>query len=116
MTKILAYPLGKNLDNYNVPDGIETIGKNAFYYCATLTNITIPDTVTSIEEEAFYKCTGLTSITIPNSVTSIEYSAFKGCAALTDIYVDQAESTLLKYSGVPEGCTIHWNSTGSESV
>ena len=116
MTKILAYPLGKNLDNYNVPDGIETIGKNAFYYCATLTNITIPDTVTSIEEEAFYKCTGLTSITIPNSVTSIEYSAFKGCAALTDIYVDQAESTLLKYSGVPEGCTIHWNSKGSESV
>ena len=116
MTKILAYPLGKNLDNYNVPDGIETIGKNAFYYCATLTNITIPDTVTSIEEEAFYKCTGLTSITIPNSVTSIEYSVFKGCAALTDIYVDQAESTLLKYSGVPEGCTIHWNSTRPESV
>ena len=116
MTKILAYPLGKNLDNYNVLDGIETIGKNAFYYCATLTNITIPDTVTSIGEEAFYKCTGLTSITIPNSVTSIEYSAFKGCAALTDIYVDQAESTLLKYSGVPAGCTIHWNSTGSESV
>ena len=116
MTTILAYPLGKNLDNYNIPNGIKTIGKNAFYYCTTLTNITIPDTVTSIGEEAFYKCTGLTSITIPNSVTSIEYSVFSNCTELSDIYVDQAESTLLKYSGVPEGCTIHWNSTGPASV
>lgn len=61
-------------------------------------------------------CTGLTGITIPDTVTSIEYRAFYGCTSLTDIYVNQTESTLLNNASVPDTCTIHWNSTGPESV
>ena len=41
----------------------------------------------------------------------IERFAFDGCIDLTDIYVNQPESTLLDYADVPDGCTIHWNST-----
>ena len=55
---------------------IETIGKNAFYYCATLTNITIPDTVTSIEEEAFYFCEELKSIEFGSKLKHIGDYAF----------------------------------------
>ena len=44
-----------------------------------VTSIEIPDGVTSIGKYAFYNCSSLTSITIPNSVTSIGSGAFLGC-------------------------------------
>ncbi|MBR2103371.1 MAG: leucine-rich repeat domain-containing protein, partial [Prevotella sp.] len=43
-------------------------------------NTIIPEGVTTIGAEAFCECTGLTSITIPNSVTSIGSSAFSDCS------------------------------------
>ena len=68
-----------------IPNGITSIGKNAFGICNTLISIIIPDGVTSIEAEAFRYCESLKSITIPDSVTSIEWWAFCGCKSLTDI-------------------------------
>ena len=49
-----------------IPDGVTSIGRNAFYSYDSLTSITIPDSVTSIGEEAFYGCTGLTSVIFEN--------------------------------------------------
>ena len=58
---------------------------NPLYYAHNLylngelvKNLVIPDGVTSIGKEAFYNCTSLTSVTIPNSVTSIGRRAFSG--------------------------------------
>ena len=42
-------------------------------------NSVIPDGVTSIGNNAFSVCSGLTSINIPDGVTSIGDSAFEGC-------------------------------------
>ena len=59
---------------------------NPLYYAKHLyvnnvevTDLVIPDGVTSIGSNAFNGCSGLTSVTIPNSVTSIGYDAFIGC-------------------------------------
>ena len=48
-----------------------------------ITSITIPEGVTSIGNEAFYDCSRLTSITIPESVTSIGDWTFGNCERLT---------------------------------
>lgn len=48
-----------------IPDGVTSIGKDAFFDCGLLQSITIPDSVISIGDKAFARCTALENITIP---------------------------------------------------
>ena len=73
--------------NIIIPDGVKSIGHNAFFGCTELTSIIIPDSVTSIGDRAFIDCTSLISVTIPSSVTSIGEFAFKGCTSLSSIVI-----------------------------
>lgn len=104
------------LTSITIPNSVEDICDSAFDGCTGLTSITIPEGVTTIGDFAFDDCTGLTSVSIPNTVSYIGDWAFEDCTGLTDIYVNQPESRLLNKADVPSGCTIHWNSTGAESV
>jgi len=79
---LIAYPIGKAGD-YQIPDGVTSIGNKAFGYCKGLTNITIPESVTWIGNDVFSCCTNLTNITIPESVSWIDDKAFYGCKSLT---------------------------------
>lgn len=73
--------------NTVIPNGIKTIGTQAFAGCRDLDHINIPKTVQIIEGAAFYNC-GLTSITIPSSVTSLASGTFWGCP-LESIMVEE---------------------------
>jgi hypothetical protein len=86
-TTLILYPRGRQQDTFTIPNSTITVGKDAFYYCKSLTSIIIPNNVTSIGKRAFAMCTNLTSITIPNSVKYIEKEAFEYCASLTSITV-----------------------------
>ena len=55
---------------------------------ATNSTKSIPEGVTSIGEDAFAGSDSLTSITIPSSVTSIESCAFYGCDNLTEVTIE----------------------------
>jgi hypothetical protein len=67
-----------------IPDGVTSIGQQAFLRCANLASVTIPDGVTSIGQQAFGS-SGLTSITIPASVTSIGERVFFDANNLTRV-------------------------------
>lgn len=68
-----------------IPDGVITIGENAFRECDNLKNVVIPNSVKTIEAAAFADCWSLTSITIPSSVTLIEEYAFARCNSLRTV-------------------------------
>ena len=59
-TEIIKYPAGKAETNYNIPEGVTSIGSYAFSYCENLANIIIPKEVTSIGNSAFWSCDNLT--------------------------------------------------------
>ncbi|MDE5601347.1 MAG: leucine-rich repeat domain-containing protein, partial [Clostridia bacterium] len=81
------YLNGEVVSDLVIPNGVTSIGKNAFNKCSGLTSVTIGDSVTSIGEHAFYDCSGLTSVTIGGSVTSIDELAFLGCWGLNAVYI-----------------------------
>ena len=76
---------GNVIDEFVIPNDVNSIGNGAFYNCKGLTSITIPEGVTSIGESAFRGCAGLTTVTIPNSVTSIGERAFEWCSGLVSV-------------------------------
>ena len=54
--------LMQNLKSITIPDGVTSIGKNAFYDCDSLTSVTIGNSVTSIGEYAFYDCSSIDTV------------------------------------------------------
>ena len=79
-----------------IPEGVISIGKNAFLECSNLKEITIPNSVTSIGESAFEQCISLTSITVSNINTIIEDFAFWNCKNLKEISIPEG----VKYIGI----------------
>ena len=83
-----------SLSSVTIPNSVTSIGWGAFCYCSSLTSITIPNSVTSIGWYAFDGCTSLTSLTIPNSVTSIGYAAFSSCSSLTSVTIPNSVTSI----------------------
>jgi hypothetical protein len=102
-TLLVTYPKGKKGTNYDVPDGVATIGVATFYGCSNLRSITISDGATAIGEEAFHRCSSLTNITIPDSITSIGDYAFNQCSSLSSIAIPAAVEVIR--NGVFDNCT-----------
>ena len=84
--------------NTIIPDGVTSIGANAFYGCYYLTNIEIPNSVTRIKHSAFEGCSRLTSIEIPNSVTSIGEYAFCSCSSLINVEIPSSVTSIGSYT------------------
>ena len=62
---LICYPAGLS-GQYEVPDNVKKIGRNAFEGCYYLTSVTIPNSVTEIEQNAFYDCRKLIELSMPD--------------------------------------------------
>ena len=86
--------------NLVIPEGVTSIGDQAFRGCSALTSVTFAEgsQLTSIGEYAFRDCSALTSIVIPDSVTSIGDQAFCGCSALTSVTIPAGVTSIGDYA------------------
>ena len=83
----------KQLKAIHLPNGLKTIGSNAFSNNTTLTEIVLPNGLESIGSNAFYNCSGLTSITLP---VDIDYSsAFKECYNIQTIHYTPGKTGIM---------------------
>lgn len=81
------YLNGERVTKLVLPEGLKSVGTDAFAGCTGLTEVTIHDGVTAIGGSAFSGCSGLTGVTIPSHVTDIGDSAFSDCSGLTEMVI-----------------------------
>ena len=77
-----------------LPDGLWSIGRDAFRNCTKLESITIPDSVREIRMHAFKDCTSLKTIDFGSGVEQIGHRAFDGCTALKSITLPGSGETV----------------------
>ena len=80
-----------------LPDGLLSIGRQAFYGATKLNITSWPSTLKNIGSEAFSGCTNLTSIDIGNLETLGSY-AFNGCTKVASLTLPSTFETIPMYS------------------
>ena len=95
-TTLIQCP-GRKEGTYTIPEGVTSIGNNAFSRCTSLTGVTILEGVTSIGNHAFYRCTSLTGVTVPEGVTSIGDYVFYSCTSLTGVNIPEGVTSIGDY-------------------
>ncbi len=75
-TELIKYPEGKKSKSYTVPEGVTTIGTDAFTRVEKLEKITLSEGVEVIKEAAF-ESSDAKEILLPASLKEIQYNAFR---------------------------------------
>ncbi len=75
-TVLLQYPSGKKDTHYVIPDGVVSLGEEAFRYSEYLVSVTIPNGITTIGEWMFSFCGKLELIIFSEDLQTIEVGAF----------------------------------------
>lgn len=81
-----TFAICRNLKNVELPEGLESLGIDAFGECIELQFIELPSTLKNIDRGVFWRCTNLQKIEIPAGVESIGEYVFFHCDSLKDVY------------------------------
>ena len=73
---------------------VNTLWRNCFSGCGTLTGVVLPDTVKEIYSNAFKGCSALESVVLPDGLEAIYNAAFRDCSRLRDIRLPAGLKTL----------------------
>jgi len=115
----------ESLTSIAFPEGLVSIGKEAFWGCTNLTNpLVIPDGVTIIEYGAFCNCTSLNTVDLPSTLITIENAAFYSCTNLETIVIPasvksiegERQHPVTMYMGAFGRCTNLKTVTFSEGI
>ena len=114
-TEIPSYMFaGSSITSYIIPEGITSIGDNAFAGCDKLYSITFPENLVSVGDEAFSGCKALYQVNWNAVALKGTWTMFKGCSVLTKVVFGQ------KVTAIPSnafyGCTSLRDVTLSDSV
>lgn len=93
-----AYPQGKTDETYQVPDGVETVAENAFYY-SQFKDLDLNE-VSSLPQNAVNTCKNLKTLTIPAGLTELTEGAVFNCNNLTEYKVKPGNPNYSAHDGV----------------
>lgn len=86
------YDDGGNLSLVVLPNSLRIIGENAFYNQNKMCdNIVFPEGLVTIGKEAFLRCSQISSVELPSTLQMIGESAFNGCFNLSNIVCHAVE-------------------------
>ena len=88
-----AFYCAYGLTEIDIPEGVETIGQEAFEY-SNLNGIVLPKSLITLREYAFFSCPYLTSVTMQEGLETIGYFAF-GCTLIESFRIPKT----VKYIG-----------------
>ena len=98
---LLSYPPGKKTkEKYNVPKGVERLGKYAFAYCKNVHEVVLHKNIKEIGDYAFFLTDLHKSLKIPSSVTYISDKIYgdsgdgKGDAVSSQIASDEEAGSM----------------------
>lgn len=66
----------KHIKTVHIPDGLKSIGGDAFFGCDSILIINIPNSVTTIGDLAFYGCKGVTELILSQNLKEIPTAGF----------------------------------------
>ncbi len=85
-----AFENNTSITALTIPDGIKTIGDEAFAGCTAAVSVDLPATsLVSIGKSAFRNCSALEQISIPGTVKDISDFAFLGCSSLNSVTLSE---------------------------
>lgn len=83
-----------NDENIVIPEGITSVGHQAFKKNTSLKTIKFPETLSVICSNAFEGCSELENFVIPEKVCIIGENTFKGCKKLTELRISAGVRTI----------------------
>ncbi len=84
MKVLQCYPGGKEVDEYVVPESVETVAERAFADCENLTKVVLPKGLKHLCPFAFAGCPALTlDLNLPSGLETIGDFAFWSCKSLS---------------------------------
>ncbi|MBO4812208.1 MAG: leucine-rich repeat protein [Prevotella sp.] len=98
------YEYGMTLTAIDIPSTVTEIGSCAFLL-SKLKSVTLPNGLTSIGDDAFRECTDLEAIEIPQSVNTIGYGCFSVCSQLQTVTLHAGNLTKID-DDVFSNCSI----------
>lgn len=87
------------LEEINFPDGLLSIGDRAFRFCESLKDAAFPEGLESIGDYSFSDCRSLKRANLPGSLTDLGRYAFMNCTSLEGIIIPQDVRAINLLSG-----------------
>ena len=75
--------MGCSLQGIQLPETIDSIGKQAFENCGDLKSVVLPDNISVLPEACFNYCMSLSEVILPKQLKNIGKDAFCGCVMST---------------------------------